>query len=428
MTLKTVSKTENGKIYESASFRDGLYFLEKEKYKGKRKLGLLDLDNTILSYRHTLGTDQWFDFDFAEFMRKGKTAQEAKDLLLPGYLDVVRKIHPDDIYAVEESTPEHIRVMQRNGIETLILTSRGSLLLTETQEHLSRFGMNFNQGSFKGKTKKLPLGDEGLFIEGMILTGGQHKGKCLFTCLEDVEQMPEVILMWDDKLSNLEKVRASIEEYNAKKKQECEQAQKPFTPIKFIGIRYSKLDHIINNVRPDVVALQKQYFARVLSDEHARAILKAEGKKGRKPSVDVDFQPQNDCVVVSVTKGEVYRLLKNLEPAIDKNRILGKEKEIGGKLKLPWQFQFTVSEFEPLFHKLSQHGLIEGSQFDALSQVFTKTSPLIARMYELHLAKPVSDTAAPGVPLSEMAPVLLPSEQVSPQIRPAGVSAALARK
>ncbi len=419
-TLKEISRTENGKIFESACFRDGLYFLEKEKYKGKRKLGLLDLDNTFLSYRHTLGTDQWFDLDFAEFMRKGNSAQQAKELLLPGYLDVVKKIHLDDVYVVEEDTPELVRGMQRNGIDTLVLTSRGSLLLKETVDQLKRFGMDFNVGSFKDKQKKLPLSDEGLLISGMALTGGQHKGKCLFTCLDDAKEMPEVIVMWDDKLSNLQKVRDSIEEFNTKMKLECERTQKMFVPIKFVGIRYSKLDHIINNVKTDVVELQKKYFARVLSDEHAAAILKAESKKTRKLTVDIDFQPQLDTVVVSVTKPEVYKLLQNLEPAIDKKKILGQEKVIGGKLKLPWQFQFTVSEFEPLFHKLSQHGLIEPLQFDPLSLVFTKTSPLVTPMFQLHIVPPVGTPVASHAPASE--------QQIPPQQRSANAATASVRK
>lgn len=424
MTLITLSRTENGEIYESANFGDGLYFLEAPEYKGKRKLALLDLDNTVVSYRHTFGTDQWFDFDFGVLTKNGASPQEAKDKLLPSYLDVVRRLHPDDVYAVEEETPAKIRYLQSIGIDTLILTSRGSFLLDETLKHLARFELDFNQGSFKGKEKKLPQNvEEGLFTKGLILTGGKHKGECLFSCLEDEKEMPEVIVMWDDKLGNLEKVRASIEAYNAKKKIEAEQSGKTFVPIKFIGIRYSKLDHIINNVNPKVVELQRKYFARVLSDEHALAIAKAESKKKRKQCVDIDYQPSMDSVTVSVTKGELYHLLKDLEPTLDKYRILGTEKQINGKLKLPWQFQFSVSQFEPLFHKLSQHGLIEPGQYDVLSLVFTKMSSLVGSMYQMSLQR------QSGMSSTASAPDVVPPNDLMPlQHKKTSAAAQLVRK
>lgn len=375
-TLKKLSESANGKIFETSCFKDGLYFLEKQKYRDKRRLALYDIDNTVLSYRHTLGTDQWFDFDFNEYIKLGLTAQKAKKRTLSEYLNLVKKIHPDDVYVVEEDTPEIIRKIQRQGTQGLVLTSRGSYLLTETTEQLQRFGIDFNKSTFRAKEMKLPQSDEGLFYNGMILTGGYHKGECLVTCLENMKKLPQFIIMWDDRLSNLERVRASIDEFNIKRRLGKDS-------IQFVGLRYSKLDHVTRDVKPEVINLQKTYINRVLSDEHAQAILRSENKKLQKQYVDIDCQPKSNSVILSLSKHTLYQILKNIEPSIDKHRILGEVKELGGKLKLSWQFKFSMNNFGPLFHKLSKHGLIESSQFDVLSAIFNKKPTPITRVYSL---------------------------------------------
>lgn len=375
-TLTKLSENSSGTIYETQQFKDGLFFVKyfAENFPHKRKAALLDLDNTVLSYRHTLGTDHWFDFDFNDFMQKGLNPAETKAQVLPLYLDVVRRIHPDDVYVVEEGTPAAIREMQQNGIETLALTSRGSYLLQETIDQLARFQINFNQGTYANKEKKLPPSEEGLFTQGMILTGGQHKGKCLLMALEELGDLPDFMIMWDDKLSNLERVRDSIHNNN-----ETKMALNPnFSPVKFIGIRYSKLDQLVNNVDPRVTELQKKYFQRVLSDEHALAIANAEQKKNRQLYVGIDFQPHNDSVVVSCHKHAIYEKLADLCPDLSRHSQHGAVKVIHGKMKLAFQFQFTVREFEVLFHRLSQHGMIEPEQFSLLDPIFNAPRPVLS--------------------------------------------------
>jgi len=363
--LKTLQKTDHAKIYETNHFKDGIYFIEKYRSLSTKMLALFDLDNTILSYRHTLGTDQWFDFDFNEFISQGKSPQQAKENTLQSYLNFVNKIHTEDVYAIEEDTPAQIRSLQTENVETLLLTSRGSYLLETTNQQIQKFELNFNTGAYQDKEKKLTLSPEGLFTQGMILTGGSNKGECLLECFED-DNIPDFIIMWDDKQSNLEKVRDALKKYNDKKLEQ----NKAFKPIEFIGIRYSKLDPLIHNVNPDIIALQKRYFERILSDYHASLILKAESKSERRNFVDIDYKPELNCVTLAICKANTYTVLKDIEPDIDKYRIVGAIKKFNNKEKLAWQFKFSIKEFEPLFHKLSQHGLIESSQFDMLSPLF----------------------------------------------------------
>jgi hypothetical protein len=390
-TLTKLSENASGTIYETHQFKDGLFFVKQiaENFPHKRKAALLDLDNTVVSYRHTLGTDHWFDFDFNDFMQRGLNASETKAQVLPLYLDVVRRIHPDDVYAVEEDTPAIIREMQQNGIETLALTSRGSYLLQETIDQLARFQINFNQGTYANKEKKLAPSEEGLFTQGMILTGGQHKGKCLLMALEELGDLPDFMIMWDDKLSNLERVRDSIQTYNTAKIT----LNPNFTPVQFIGIRYSKLDHLVNKVDPRVTELQKKYFQRVLSDEHALAIAKADQKKTRQLYIGIDFQPQNDSVVVSCHKHAIYEKLAVLCPDLAVHEKRGAVKDVYGKKKLAFQFQFTVREFEVLFHQLSQHGMIEPEQFILLDPIFNPPRPVLSPLLDLQRAQAQAQAA-----------------------------------
>lgn len=383
-TLKYLSKTDHCKIYETDQFQDGLYFVEKRHHAGKKVLVPLDLDNTVLSYRHTLGTDQWFDFDFKQFLDQGMSAYDAKWQTLPYYLNIVKNIHEDDIYAVENHTPEHIRKMQALGVDVIALTSRGKYLLDDTKEQLGRFEIDFNKAHYADKEVNLTHYDpEAIFQNGMILCAGQHKGKCLFDCI-DKNNMPEVIVMWDDKLSNLEKVADTVKQYNAKRQADNSDVK----PIEFIGIRYSKLDHLIQHVDPNIIDLQRKYFSRILSDDHAKAILKHEQKKLRQHCVGIEYDQAANRFLVSVSKYYQYEVLKSLLPDIDEKRELGGVKTIFGKPKLTWQYQFDIAQFRDIFEALGRHGMVESHQFHEISAI---------------LAKPNTNTFTPGFTASRYA-------------------------
>lgn len=379
-SLLKISQSENSVIYQTNNFTDGLYFLSQRRIKNKNKWALFDLDNTILSYRHTLGTDQWFDFDFNAFISQGLQPHEAKAKTLQTALEIVDRTHEEDVYVVEEHTPAAIRRLQSDNIPTLILTSRGKYLREKTLSQLSRFELDFNKGLFKNREFALPATPESEFYHGMVLTDGQHKGEALIYCLENMTQSPEYIVMWDDKKSNLDKVSSALASFNEKQKRK----NKDFVPIQFIGIRYSRLDQFINNVKPDVIELQKRYFKRILSDEHALAILKSEQKKNANRYIDIDYQADHRCVVLSLYKADQYKIMLNLEPTMDQHRMTTNGiKLFNGKEKLVWQFKFTEQEFRSLFQKMSQHGLIEPGQFNVLSTIFNPQRPAITNLYHL---------------------------------------------
>lgn len=359
--LSKVSESAYSMILETDQFADGLQFFNVPK----KVMGLMDLDNTVLSYRHTLGTDHWFDFDFREFMESGASAPDALGKILPFYLEVVPEIHPDDVYAVEPETPQHIVDLHNRGFNVLALTSRGEYLQSETLAQLERFDIDFNQGHFKNRQQRFPFGEESVLYNGVILAGGKDKGECLLQCLEGVlpEALPETIVMYDDKLSNLEKVQRAIERLNAAQLE----LNAHLKPIEFIGIRYSRLDHKIQNVNQDIIELQKKYFKRVLSDSDASAIIKAQAKKDRVQRVKLEYDNVLGGLTLYSHKVSLTNLLHDIVPNLAEHRIMGKVIDFHGKPKQSFAYAFSQHEAKDVFTVLAQHGLVEHSDFQTIS-------------------------------------------------------------
>lgn len=372
--LKTISSNENSIILETDQFSDGLQFCKNPK----NTLVLLDLDNTVLSYRHTLGTDQWVDFDYNEFIKSDASVSDAWAGVLKYYFEFVPNIHPDDVYAVELETPQHIRDLQGKGFKVLALTSRGDILQNETVTQLEQFDIDFNQGSFKDKQKKFSFGTESVLYNGMILAGGKDKGKCLLEVL-DIKKLPQTIIMYDDKLSNLQKVRSAIETLN---NQELEK-NPDFKLIQFIGIRYSRLDHKIQNVDKNIVELQKSYYKRVLSDSDAVTLLKAQAKKNRVLTVALQYNEATGTLNLYSYKPQLTKLLNNIIPNLSEHQVLGKVINVHGKDKQSFAYEFSKKEAPGVFKALAQHGLIEHDEYQAISPFLLKAQPAITHGYNL---------------------------------------------
>lgn len=384
-----------GHIYETNNFKDGVFFVDEfaKKNTGKTISAMVDLDNTFLTYeQHTFGTDHWFDDAFKKLLAQGITPDETKKILLDLYLDIVRSIPLDDVHLVENETPTVLNGLQARGVDVMALTSRGSFILKETLAHLAKFGVNFNQGTHANKHKVLPIGDEGLFTQGLILTGGKHKGQCMISALDNLS---DFIVMWDDKLENLERVRASITDYNARKKA----ASPDFTPVQFIGIRYSRLDHKIKNVDRRVVELQETYFRRhrILSDKHVHAILKFDEKQGKKHYIGVVYQPESDLVVLVDNKAKTLQQLIALDKQLEDREMRGTIIKVGAKEKVARQFRYTIAEFAALYPLLKQAELIGPSEVEIFDVIFsspqTKLTPM-REIYERTAKEQVSTNAA----------------------------------
>lgn len=395
----TTSQAElaSGRIYETDCFKDGVFFIDDfaQKNPGKRISAKVDLDNTCVTYGHTLGTDHWFDDGFKKLLAQGLSLEETKKTLLDLYLEIVRNLHPDDIQLVEQDTPAVLRNLQTRGVDVVALTSRGSYILEETLAHLEMYGINFNQGTYANKEKVLPQSVEGLFIKGMILTGGKHKGECMMAALEG--NLADLIVMWDDKLENLERVRASIAKYN-----ELHKEHSDFSPVQFIGIRYSRLDHVIKNVDRRVVEIQERCFKKILSDKHALAIHKAEQKEGRRHYIGIDYQPQNDRVLVAANKAVCFKSLREIDNQLDAREVKGTLRMVGDKEKVARQFQYTIQEFTTLYPALTQAALIEPNQTAVFDAIFSPVLPTLTPMRQNQAARDQNAFVPPTDALSSL--------------------------
>ncbi len=385
-SLKKLSENEAGVIVETDLFKAGLQYLEdiKRHHPLASTMALVDLDNTAITYAHTLVTDHWIDEEFKHLRAQGKSFDEIKDLIIPLYIRMVAKVHPEDTKLVEEDTPSVIKSLQASGTNTLVLTSRGSLILAETLKQLEKFNIDFNQGEYANREKVLStLGPEGLFRNGIIMTGGQDKGKGLVLALDD--KLPDFIIMWDDKLSNLEKVRAAIKDYNQRKLEE----NPHFTAVKFVGVRYSRLDAVVNNVNRHITQCQLQYVDRILSDEHAGYILRGEAKKTRQAYVDVQLNQQATKLIIAVHKHVAFQKLSALAPEIYATERSGKVSIIDGKPKLARVFELST-EF---YFSLRESGLIHANQIAVLDPLLDKTVSLTPSFSALSLgsARTTSD-------------------------------------
>ncbi len=390
--LKTISSNENSIILETDQFADGLQFCKNSK----NTLVLLDLDNTVLSYRHTLGTDQWVDFDYNELIKSGATISDAWDEVLKYYFELVPNIHPEDVYAVELETPQHIRNLQAKSFKVLALTSRGDILQNETVTQLEQFDIDFNQGSFKDKQKKFPFGIESVLYNGMILAGGKDKGKCLLEVL-DVKQLPQTIIMYDDKLSNLQKVRSAIKTLN----NQALEKKLDFKPIQFIGIRYSRLDHKIQNVDEKIVELQKSYYKRVLSDLDAGTILKAQAKKNRVLKVALQYNEATGTLDLYSYKSQLTKLLRDIVLNLADHQVLGKVINVHGKDKQSFAYKFSKAEAPGVFKALAQHGLIEHDEYQTISPFLLDSTPMITHGYNLRSKRAVGYNMKTGEALTD---------------------------
>jgi len=222
-------------------------------------LVLLDIDNTVIELPQTLGTPQWFSDYYNKKRKLGMKHEEAMKSTVEIYTQV------NEISAaklVEQDTGSIIKTLQNRGIAVMGLTSRDDALLKTTIRQLESVGVNFNNGVFKDFQANLTLGERSKIKQGIIFTGGKHKGECLLEFLSLANWSPKKIIFVDDQLKNVQEVEVSLLK------------TPPF--INYKGVRYSFLDDKIKNVDSKLHEVQLDYFNktnRILSDQEAQVHL-----------------------------------------------------------------------------------------------------------------------------------------------------------
>lgn len=212
--------------YETEDFADVVTTVEAlaDEHGGENVLLVCDVDNTLLAMDNELGSDQWFEWQ--EYLLEHEpdshylVAENFDQLLVAqGLLFALGKMHPP-----QPDLPDHIKTIQRAGVSTLVLTSRGHAFRAATVRELLANGYDFaksalmlpdppcgvfapydldaleNSGLTAEEAARFDLGSpRGITFErGLMMTAGQHKGAMLLTMLALSERQFKAVVFVDD--------------------------------------------------------------------------------------------------------------------------------------------------------------------------------------------------------------------------------------
>jgi hypothetical protein len=218
-------------------FRDVAAAVDRftDKYGAEHVLLVLDIDNTLMSMNNDLGSDHWFEWQNFLLRNEPDSPYLVADtfdglLEVQGILYNLGHMHPP-----QADLPEIIRGVQKRGISTIILTSRGPEYRVSTERELKRCGYDLAANALP--VKNVPGGEylaydpenpdkDGLlpnemkllngaeprpvsYEEGVFMTAGQHKGIMLLTLLADSDREIKAIVYADDNVRHVGNVFSS---------------------------------------------------------------------------------------------------------------------------------------------------------------------------------------------------------------------------
>jgi hypothetical protein len=202
----------------------------------ERVLLVVDIDNTLLAMNHTLGSDQWFEWQRYlldhEPKSKDLVADSFEELLeAQGLLYNLGRMHPP-----QRDLPILISRLQGRGIHTLVLTSRGPEFRAATERELRRNGYDFDATALP--VRNLPGGSylpydledlaaDGLtrqdavafglsepqpvsYENGIYMTAGQPKGAMLLAMLHHAGADIRAVVYADDHIRHVAYVFAAV--------------------------------------------------------------------------------------------------------------------------------------------------------------------------------------------------------------------------
>jgi len=202
---------------------------EVDKFGAEHVLLVLDIDNTVMSMDGDLGSDHWFEWQSYLLANEpdsphlvGKTFPEL--LKAQGSLYDRNHMHP-----TQPDEPDLIARIQKRGIATILLTSRGPEFRAATRRELKRCGYDFAATALpvqdaseetylaydpKDPEKagitaaevakyKLPAPRPVIYANGIFMTAGQHKGMMLLTLLKKSTRDIKAIIYVDDNVRHV---------------------------------------------------------------------------------------------------------------------------------------------------------------------------------------------------------------------------------
>lgn len=211
-----------------------------EKFGAEHVLLALDIDNTVMSMDNDLGSDHWFEWQNYLLQNEPNSphlvAKTFPELLnAQGILYNRSSMHP-----TQPDLPEIIAKLQKRGVTTILLTSRGPEFRGPTERELKRCGYDFSASALpvhdvpageylaydpakpekdgltaeEVVTYKLPAPRPVSYANGLFMTAGQHKGIMLLTLLKDAMRDIKAIVYVDDNVRHVGNVFSAAVERN----------------------------------------------------------------------------------------------------------------------------------------------------------------------------------------------------------------------
>lgn len=206
-----------------------------EKFGAEHVLLALDIDNTVMSMDGDLGSDHWFEWQ-QYLLGNEPNSPHLVAKTFDGLLDAQRILYDrQHMRPTEADQPAIIAGLQKLGISTILLTSRGPSFRGDTERELKRCGYNFAKTALPvhnvpdkeylaydaknpesgGLTAaelekyKMPPPKPVSYANGIFMTAGQHKGLMLLTLLEKSTRDIKAIVYVDDNVHHVGNVFAA---------------------------------------------------------------------------------------------------------------------------------------------------------------------------------------------------------------------------
>jgi len=199
-----------------------------EKYGADHVLLVLDIDNTIMAMNQDLGSDHWFEWQNYLLQHEPDSPYLVADTF-PGLLEVQGIIYNlGHMHPPEAQQPALVAALQKRGVSTIVLTSRGPEYRVATERELKNCGYNLAAtalavqvpgGTYLAYDSAKPEQD-GLttdeiktfelqeprpvsYANGIFMTAGQHKGIMLLTLLHHTNRDVKAVVYVDDNVRHV---------------------------------------------------------------------------------------------------------------------------------------------------------------------------------------------------------------------------------
>lgn len=219
----------------------------------QRTLVVFDLNDTLITTKHCLGSDLWAGNILKEKKAKGLSQEEILDKLVPTWRAIIDK---SIMIPVETTTPLVFKKLKERGCAMIGLTARYIEIAPTTIDQLQSVSIDFSDHQALANDMTLHTTYPSKLLHGVIFAGLQNKkGAALIQFLEQNPLDFDQIVYVDDKRSHVEEVLRA--------------AQSMGKPS--IGIWYRRIESDPFKqtavTQPNIAKLQMVFLNRIVPDK-----------------------------------------------------------------------------------------------------------------------------------------------------------------